>query len=98
MPRLDDVRVPGAELHLGAVLVLHREPPGSDDPGVTELTAIGAGDGLDALGPLPARLEGHAGAARVPDPHDVDASLVRGSRLVRGVEVQRVDASHGSLS
>src|SRR3954454_17188954 len=60
VPGLDQVRVPGAELHLRAVVVLDRQAPGPDDPDVAKLTAVRAGHGLHALGPHPARLEGHA--------------------------------------
>src|SRR4051812_19776204 len=57
--RLDDVGLARTDLHLGAVVVLDRQPPGLDDADMAGLAALGAGDGLDAVRPAPPGLERH---------------------------------------
>src|SRR3954454_16069849 len=68
---LDDVRVAGADLELGAVVVLDAELAGLDDADVVHLAAVGAGDGLDAFRPPPPRLEGEPSGGRRAHPHHV---------------------------
>src|SRR5215208_7255001 len=96
--RLDDIRIPGAELELRAVLVRHVHPAGLDDADVPGLAAIGARDRLDALGPLPAGLERETGGrGAAAEPHDVDLGLFGSPRLVRRLEIPGLDTSHASL-
>src|SRR5262245_24345385 len=59
-----------------------------------QLAALGSDDGLDALRPAPAGLEGQPGRRGGTDMDDVDAGLLRGPRLVRRVEVQFLDTCH----
>src|SRR5437764_2428158 len=58
---LDHIRIARANLELGAVVVLDVQLARLSDADVPRLAAVGAGDGLDALRPLPAGLEGHPG-------------------------------------
>src|SRR6266550_6054439 len=96
--RLDHVGVAGGELELSAVVVPDDEASGPDHPDMAKLAAVGTGDRLHAVGPLPARLEGHARGGCVADPHDVDAGLLGRPRLVGRVEIQCVGAWHVYVS
>src|SRR3954452_20630188 len=94
---LDDVHAPGAEVGLGAVLVGHVQRSGLDDADVPRLAAVGAGNRLDALGPLPARLERQAGSGRAAEPHDIHLRLLRGALLIRRIEIPGLNTSHARL-
>jgi hypothetical protein len=83
MTRLDQVAIAGSDFGLGPILVRDVEPAGLNDAHVPDLTAVRADDRLNALRPLPPRLERHAGGGRTPHPDHVDAGLVGRSRLVR---------------
>ena len=83
MARLDHVSVARPDVGLGSVLVRDVEPAGLSDTHVPDLAAVCAHDRLDALRPLPARLERHAGGGGAPNADHVDACLVGRPRLIR---------------
>src|SRR5215210_4872970 len=95
--RLDDVRLAGADLDLGSVVVLDAQPAGMDHADVACLAAVRSGDGLDALRPPPPRLEREPPGGRRAHAHDVDLRLVRRARLVGGIEVAPLNTGHGRL-
>jgi hypothetical protein len=95
--RLDQIGLAGTDLRLGAVLVPHGQTSGLDDADVPDLAAVGAGDGLHALGPLPSRLEREPGRRRVAEANDVHARLLRGARLVGGIEIEQLNTGHLKL-
>ena len=79
---LEHVRVAGADLDLGTVFVRQVQTARDDCPDVTVLAAVAADDGLDALGPLPARLCREASGFHAFEIDDVEGRLVRCPLLI----------------
>src|SRR5829696_6053337 len=96
MTWLDHICVARSDLGLSPVFVRDVKPAGLNDAHVPDLTAVRAYDRLNALRPLPTRRERHAGSGRAPHPDHIDARLVGRARLVRRVEIQRLNTSHTS--
>src|SRR5947209_20634766 len=62
------------------------------------LAAVGPDHRLHAFRPLPARLEHQASGGRAAaGSHYIHASLRRRARLIRSIEIERLNTSHGSL-
>ena len=85
-PRSDLVDVAGRDVHLAAVGVGDLDRTGDSYAEVVCLAGVGTGDGLDAFGPTPSRLECHSGDLTVADLDHVDSGLVRRPRFVWVVE------------
>src|SRR5262249_54109255 len=75
--RLDHVCLARIHVLLRAVFVNDVHPARLEYPEVPGLAAFGSRHRLDALGPSPAGLEGHAGNGRPAHPDHVDPRLVR---------------------
>src|SRR5207244_2578142 len=84
---LDHIGVAGPDVDLGPVLVCYVNAAGLNDADVPRLAAVGARHRLDALRPLPARLEREAGGSRAVDADHVHARLLRSKRLGRPFDV-----------
>src|SRR5579884_1384389 len=86
--RGDGHDVPGTELELGAVVHAHPLAPGYDIAEVGSLAAVGAGNRLHVLGPLPSRLERGPTDHSAAHLHDLDvaAPVFERSPFVGGVE------------
>src|SRR5207248_2172513 len=91
----DQVRAAGLDVDLRAVVVLDVHRAGDQIAKVLGLAAVGLGDGLDALRPLPSRLEREPADLGAADVYDLDAGLVGRADLIRRVHVLAVDAGHG---
>src|SRR5947209_18393253 len=62
------------------------------------LAAVGPDHRLHAFRPLPARLEHQASGGRAAaGSHYIHASLRGRARLIRSIEIERLNTSHGSL-
>src|SRR4029453_11110216 len=83
---VDDVGVARTGVALGAVLVDHVDGARDDHAHVVGLAVVGAGDGLDALRPLPAGLERDPGRLDAVEVDDRDRRLVGRADLVGRVE------------
>src|SRR5262249_40648067 len=98
VPRLDDVRIAGREVGLGAVVVNDVHRAGDDRPDVMVLTTVGARDRLDALRPAPARLEAHAGRLDASEVDDLHARLRWCTHLIGRAEALLPDPRHRNTS
>src|SRR5262249_12615781 len=94
---LDHVRVAGADVDLGAVVVHDVHRARHDGAAVVRLAAVGPGDRLDALRPLPARLRGQARRLDAAEIDDREVRLVGCANLVRLVERLLHGTSHFEL-
>src|SRR5438552_2305990 len=95
VPRRTHHEIARPELELFAVVHANRHPAADEIPHVRRLAAIGPGNGLDVLRPLPARLESRAAYGRAPQAHKIGTALVV---LEWPGFFRRIDAlaSHGS--
>ena len=76
--------------------ITNRHLPGNAETGVMGLAALGAGNGLDVVGPAPARLEDPAAQREVAHGDDIHVAVVlERTRLVRVVDVAAA-GRHGS--
>src|SRR5215210_2288494 len=73
--RLDDVRLAGADLDLGSVVVLDAQPARMDDADVASLACLGSRNRLDALRPPPSRLEREPSGGCRAHAHHIDLRL-----------------------
>src|SRR6476469_6483533 len=71
VPRLDHVRLAGADFLLGSVVVNDMHGPGLQEPDVVGLAALAPRDRLDALRPSPARLQPHPRGGHATHPNDL---------------------------
>jgi len=88
----DEVRLSGAGVGFGAVVLDHVHIARHHDADMPVLAAVGADDGLDAFRPAPARLQRHPCRLHVAELDDVDLRLVWATTLVRLIETLVVHA------
>src|SRR5687767_12781590 len=91
----DPVHLATDHVGLAAVGMGDVDAAGQAVADVLDLAAVGAHDGLDALGPLPAGLECVAPDLAAGDVHELDGGLVGSSGLIGCAEVSMFDTSHG---
>lgn len=98
MTRLDHVRLARSKVLFCPIFVDNMHRPRLHDAYVSDLAAVGADHRLSAFGPLPTRPQRQASDGCVADPDEFSAGLIRSRRLIRGIEVQLLDAGPISLS
>src|SRR5207245_7220617 len=96
--RLEDVRVAGSNVGLGAVVVLDVELTRPRARDVMLLAARASHNRLDAVRPPPAWLQGHASSRRRGKIHNIDGCLVGLPLLVGCVEALSLDSGHRTSS
>ena len=97
VPRFDHIRVAFADVLFGSVIVDDVHTPANDGPHVVDLTAVRAGDRLDAIGPTPAGLRGHPRRFDSTEIDNLQTGLVRCPDLIRRPEALLDDSSHLNL-
>jgi hypothetical protein len=87
MPRRNNAHVARSPFEFRAIVHPHLHAPGNDIPLVRDLATITSGDGFDAFGPTPPRLESRAHQRQTADFNDFRTPFVKRACFVWMIEV-----------